>query len=258
MKTILSRNFVVLLVVLLSFSYLAIFNVKAQQYTDQADPTTLRIQIESPTNKTYKQNSILLNVSFYTHENEARRSYIAYTIFNETTEFTDGILFNGSLSQTQPIWQSTTIEKIPDGNYTLRVTGFHIVFRWLIHSDQEFVNFIINCMPPEITILSPENRIYYSNNINLTYQYNEEISKASYCLDQNKNVTFTKHIILEDLADGEHELIIYAKDLAGNEGVSETTYFTIMEPFPTTQVSVIIITILAGLGILSYFKKRRS
>lgn len=256
-KSNLPRIFTILLVVLLSFTSLAILNVKAQTYTEEG-PSTLQINIESPENKIYNQNSILINVTFHTQPGETRDSYVAYSILDENAKYTSGLLYDGRLSKSEPIWRSTVIEEIPDGEYTLRVTGRHwIEPRGIQEADQDFVDFIINVNPPEITILSPENIIYYTNNINLTCQYTEEIIKASYCLNQNKNVTFTKHIILEDLSAGEHELIVYAKDLAGKVGVSEITYFTIMEPFPTTQVLVITIAVIVGLGILVYSMRKR-
>ena len=46
--------------------------------------------------------------------------------------------------------------------------------------------------------------------------------------------SFVGDIILDNLPAGEHELVIYVQDLAGNIGVSEKTYFSITEPFPTT------------------------
>ena len=255
-QRILCRSLVISLILLVSISSLTILNVNAQTNDGLGDLPTLKIQIESPTNKTYTQTSILLNVTFHTQPNETRNSYVVYTILDERAEFTDGVLFNGTLSQTQPIWRSVPIEEIPDGNYTLRVTGFHILnWRWWITSDKEYVDFIINSMPPEITVLSPENKTYSSHNVNLTCLFNEGISKTSYCLDGNKNVTFIGDIMLDDLPVGAHELVIYAQDLSGNNGVSEKIYFSI-EPFPTTIAVASIVTItLIGIALLVYIKK---
>jgi len=60
------------------------------------------------------------------------------------------------------------------------------------------------------------------------------------------------------LANGEHNLTVYATDEAGNMGASETIYFSVAEPFPTTLVMASVITVsVAGIALLVYFKKRK-
>jgi hypothetical protein len=55
-----------------------------------------------------------------------------------------------------------------------------------------------------------------------------------------------------------HNVTVYAKDLLENTGNSDTIWFRIAEPFPTTLVvaSVIIVAVVSA-GLLFYFKKRK-
>ena len=103
--------------------------------------------------------------------------------------------------------------------------------------------------------LSPENKTYSDSNVLLNVEFEEEISNMQYSLDGYENVTFTEEITLLDLEVGSHNVTVYATDLAGHTGVSETIYFTI-EPFPTTLIiSAVIIIVVIGFGILVYLKK---
>jgi len=60
-----------------------------------------------------------------------------------------------------------------------------------------------------------------------------------------------------------HDLIVYAKDVAGNTGASETLYFSIAqpsepqesEPFPTWIVVAIVNVAAVGAVLLIYFVK---
>jgi hypothetical protein len=80
-----------------------------------------------------------------------------------------------------------------------------------------------------------------------------------YCLDSQFNNTIPNNYTLTGLPLGLHNITVYARDLAGNLAVSETIHFNIVDPFPTTIVlaSVIILSIV-GVGILAYYKKRRT
>jgi hypothetical protein len=64
------------------------------------------------------------------------------------------------------------------------------------------------------------------------------------------------------LAKGDHNLTVYAKDDAGNIGVSKTIFFSIKvpEPFPTTLAATVSVTSIAiiGIGLVVYFKKRHT
>ena len=112
-----------------------------------------------------------------------------------------------------------------------------------------------------ISILSPQNKTYTISDLPLNLTVNALFSKISYVLDGLENVTVDGNTTLTNLANGDHNLTIYATDEAGNTETSETLYFTVEVPenFPTTLVitaSGASLTVV-GVVLLVYFKKRK-
>jgi hypothetical protein len=116
--------------------------------------------------------------------------------------------------------------------------------------------------PPTINILSIESKTYNTTNIPLTFTVNEETSQVSYSLDGHDNVTITGNSTLTELTIGPHSLTLYARDLAGNTGASQTVDFTIAEeaePFPAILIATASAASVAviDLWLLVYVKKRK-
>ena len=80
-----------------------------------------------------------------------------------------------------------------------------------------------------------------------------------YSLDGQETATVTGNTTLTGLSWGLHNVTVYAKDLFENTGNSDTIWFSIAEPFPTTLVAVASGASIAiiGIGLLIYFKKRK-
>jgi parallel beta-helix repeat protein len=114
---------------------------------------------------------------------------------------------------------------------------------------------------PAISVISPENKTYSVNNVSLTFAVSESTSWICYSLDGQANVTITKNETMTGLSVGSHSITMYAKDVAGNVGASETIHFTIAqeaepqphspsEPFPIIWVAfAIAIGIAVILGV---------
>jgi hypothetical protein len=116
-------------------------------------------------------------------------------------------------------------------------------------------------VPPRISIVSPENKVYNASSVPLTFLIYETSSSMSYSLDGQNNVTVAGNTTVSDLPNGAHNLTVYVTDSAGNTGASETISFSIEvpEPFPTALVataSAASATVI-GVGLLVYFKKRK-
>jgi hypothetical protein len=120
--------------------------------------------------------------------------------------------------------------------------------------------------PPNISNLSIENKTYNATDIPLNFTVNESISQATYSLDGKDNVTIAGNTTLIGLSVGAHNLTIYAWDVAGNIGASETIYFTIaeeprqepeQEPFPTTLTIATsgALVSFVGVGLLVHLRK---
>ena len=118
--------------------------------------------------------------------------------------------------------------------------------------------FTIDTTAPKVLILSVDNRTYNTPDVPLNFTSNEPLLHTSYSLDDKENVTITGNATLTELSNGEHSIVVYATDEAGNTA-SQTIYFNIAEPFPTlTVVLVSIAIVMVAVGILVYFKRRKS
>ena len=73
---------------------------------------------------------------------------------------------------------------------------------------------------------------------------NKQVNWTGYSLDGGEPVTIGSNTTLEGLANGFHNVTVYAKDTFGNTGASETISFTVEVPdtFPTT------IAIISGIS----------
>jgi hypothetical protein len=114
--------------------------------------------------------------------------------------------------------------------------------------------------PPEITLISPENKTYYKTSVQLEFSVSEPVSWMRYELDNGNITEISGNTTITELSVGAHNLTVCATDEAGNIGTSETVYFSveIPEPFPTTLVIAPIASIaVVGVGLIVYFKKRK-
>jgi hypothetical protein len=115
--------------------------------------------------------------------------------------------------------------------------------------------------PLNVSIVSPENTTYTTNEIPLTFTTSKQASSISYSLDGEANVTITGNTTITDLPNGTHNLTIYATDETDNTKATETIYFTITkeDTFPDSTillVSAAIITATAIIIIVYVWKKR--
>ncbi len=121
---------------------------------------------------------------------------------------------------------------------------------------------VIDVVAPKVNILSIAEKTYDSPNISLNFTVNEEYSKLTYILDGQKNVTFYGNTTLLDLANGHHNITVYATDCSGNVGSSQTIEFTVDAPQPIPIVifataSIVAVFLVSTVGLLFYRKKTR-
>ena len=115
---------------------------------------------------------------------------------------------------------------------------------------------------PEVTVASPENKTYYTTEVVLNFIVNEPVSSMQYTLDCENAVEISDNTTLTGLSYRTHNLTVYATDAAGNMGVSETIFFTVVEepePFPAAPVAAASAASAAAVGValLVYFRKRK-
>jgi hypothetical protein len=121
----------------------------------------------------------------------------------------------------------------------------------------ETIYFTVDDTAPVVSVTAPENKTYKAAEIPLNFTVNEKVSRMEYSLDSQPNIPITGNTTLTGVPNGAHNITVYAQDIAGNTGVSETIYFSVEVPFPTTLViaasaSVVVVIV----GLLVYFKKR--
>jgi hypothetical protein len=135
-------------------------------------------------------------------------------------------------------------------------TTYYVAYEALSSSTVEFTT---DTTRPNVTLLTGENKIYDTVDVPLNFTVSKPTSQITYCLDGQQNITVAGNTTLTNLPYGEHNVTVYATDLAGNAGASETVYFTVPELFPTLPVLVAsaITIVVVGVGLLVYHKKRK-
>ncbi|MEM2912588.1 MAG: hypothetical protein QXM52_00685 [Candidatus Bathyarchaeia archaeon] len=227
------------------------------------------ISILHPENKTYSVNNISLSFigEVYSPLTEPTPSVGIGDRIAKVCYSLDGqknVTIKNTIATTFPkitITGTETLHKLSEGSHSL------IVYIWDVNGgvgSSAAVHFTIDTTPPIILILSPENKSYITNNIQLNITLNEAASWMGYILDGEANVTITGNITLMDLSYGSHTLVVYAEDTAENVRASETIHFTVNPPSaswtnPIVSASAMIATCGAAivLGVV-FYRKRKS
>ena len=145
---------------------------------------------------------------------------------------------------------------VSDGMHTLKV---YAVFSDVL-SAYKIVNFTVDSTAPNVSILSLQNKEDYNlSEIPLVFTVNETTSLITYIMD-GKVHTIDGNSTLTVLQDGEHKVVVFATDEAGNAGASETIDFNVQVPLPPQMAFAILppmaIVLIGGLSLLIYIEKR--
>jgi hypothetical protein len=90
-------------------------------------------------------------------------------------------------------------------------------------------------VPPEITIVSPLDTTYITGFIPLEVVVDEPYMWMGYSIDNEDNVTILGSAILSNIPEGQHYIVVYASDEAGNTASSPKTPFTVDLSSPKFQ-----------------------
>jgi hypothetical protein len=231
----------------------------------------LIIPIASPQNNTvYTTNNIAVIFNVNTPERTGV-SYLLKVYYTADWLPKDVIVYLGAVRSNRHTFTEHTEHNatyvIPDGEHNLTIVatgegGTLYSEKWYSFemAGVSVINFTIDTTPPKISVLSLENKTYNASDALLDFALNEPVSQISYVLDGGENLTIECNTTLTDLPNGEHNVTVYATDLAGNVGSSETITFTVAkpDPFPTALViaAFVIVAVIVVAGLLVYFKKR--
>jgi hypothetical protein len=169
---------------------------------------------------------------------------------------------------------TSILDNLAEGNHTLKVYSQDAAGKEMSSS----VEFTINTQYryPEVLILSPQNKTYTTTEVPLTWACDEQKIVADYTLDLwsqaplyayftlSGNASLPGNTTLTGLSNGTHTLTVNVITERGS--ASQTVHFTISletqlqpEPFPTTLIIASIASVaVIGVGLLVYFKKRKS
>lgn len=118
----------------------------------------------------------------------------------------------------------------------------------------------LDSVPPSISNISLDNRTCTSTEVPLNFTVDENISQVTYSLDGKENVTILGNTTLTGLSTGSHNITLYARDVAGNTGASETVTFTVANE--TERASPVLVAAalaasmaVVGVGLAAHFKK---
>ena len=239
------------------------------------------VEIYSPQNNTVTcKNRIFLNFTAGVGSSE-----ISYIREGFTVSYKPDWEPNSTLIYTTPpnamqslvsfASKAVTLTNVPEGNHTVicyvGIDGKIItpavypnlgLIQYFSFSNSTSVSFFVDTIAPKITDITIDNNTYNSSNVTSSFKVSEPVSKLSYSLDSQGNVTIRENALnFTDLVNGVHNVTIFATDNVGNIGQSETMYFYVKlpEPFPIVSVliaSIISIVIIVVTGLLVYLKRR--
>ena len=167
--------------------------------------------------------------------------------------------------------RNLSLTGVPEGNQTITFTvkgegGYsdNAVYYYFFSNVTSTITFAIDTTSPIVSVLELKNQTYAESEVPLNFNVNEPVSKVSYVLDGKENVTIDGSIMLTGISNGEHNITVYAWDLAGNVGSSDTVTFTEAKrepsaPFPTAPVTAASVAsvVSAAAGVLFYIKRRK-
>jgi hypothetical protein len=241
------------------------------------------ISMSSPKNNTlYNKDNVFLTFNA-TIKNSTTATSLIYRVYfktdwleNETEvyryEFPSYLesiypFIFGNATKQEPItsfYPNLKLTEIPEGkhNITVYVVGYYYRYPDALKiTGCSTIYFAVDTTSPIINCLSLENKTFATSQVQLSFTTSESVSKISYSLDGQDNVTIDGNTTLTGLSDGGHNVTVYAMDEAGNMGASETVYFSVEvpEPFPIALVTIVSVASLSvvGIGLLVYFKKRK-
>jgi hypothetical protein len=213
--------------------------------------------------------------------NTEKPATIEYVYYKADWEQTStSVLYRGAWGQDKlnvksDLTEFCTLLEAPEGKHNITVwateiggyeedtgPGFKGLETIVIHTfhitGSTSVTFTVDATSPSVSVLSVENKTYGISVVPLDFTVNESVSQINYSLDGMGNSTVAGNATLTGLSNGDHNVTIYATDIAGNTGTSGTIAFSVNVPFPTALVATATggFAVIGAVGVLVYLKKR--
>ena len=101
---------------------------------------------------------------------------------------------------------------------------------------------------------------FETSSVPLNFTVDYPVTEMSYCLDGQEPLPLSGNATLTDLANGQHNVTVYATSKYGYTGVSETLFFNVNAPeFPVAPFITVSAAVVASAfsGVIVFFKKRK-
>jgi hypothetical protein len=240
------REAVVLLLVFL----LSLASTIMQQHLVSAQGSVLGVVILSPTNKTYDNKSLTLEVTF--GYSPGMHYTLAYDLDGNNQDSIPFTIENSN--ELHVVYSASGYAQLPeltDGTHTITVTleveGF--LRGENPRSYYDSISFTVDTLPPIISDISVENKTYYEETeIPLSFVVDETAPRIVYSLDGYDNATIAGNITLSGLSVGIHNITFCAWDIVGNAGLSPTVDFWVAKQTQSEQLSPLLMPAVAFLA----------
>jgi hypothetical protein len=224
------------------------------------------VTLFSPLNRTYTSKFLTLNFSFAC--GMGLRYSLSYYIDGEYGGPMPYVVKNPE--ELHVVYHATGLVNLPELSEGLHSLTINLQVapssNHIKPSYTDTVNFAIDLAPPNVSILSPANKTYAVANvaIPLDYTTTEELTQLTVSLDGQNDTLTAGNTTLTGLSVGSHNVTLYARDLAGHTGASETVDFVITaelepqtapEPFPVLPLAAA--SVIAAVFTLLLCRKRQ-
>jgi hypothetical protein len=143
--------------------------------------------------------------------------------------------YDGSSDETYsskyPVCMYSIIEASPD-HFVMAGAEYNGEY---VHTDAQWVQVTLksgaNLITPQVKLTQPQNQVYTSRDIPLTFIVNEPTKFLTVCLN-SYNFTVDGNTTLKNLPNGNYTIRIVASDSDYNIGTSQTVSFTVDSPDP--------------------------
>jgi hypothetical protein len=116
-------------------------------------------------------------------------------------------------------------------------------------ANERYTPFGYGTVAPKIEVISPENTTYSSGEVSLVFSVNKPVSWMAYSLSGQEKVVVEGNVTLGGLSEGLHNVTVYAVDMFGNLGASQTISFTVAKPeLPEPSSAGLSVPVVAASG----------
>ena len=116
---------------------------------------------------------------------------------------------------------------------------------------------------PRVIISSPGAKTYDTSSIDLIFTVDETPSSMSYSLDGQAKRTVNGNTTISDVSSGNHSIVVYVSNYAGNTGISDVVNFTVnvtcgeIAPFVWAALAVAVVVVVV-VSVLVYSRRKRN